>query len=177
MKQAVLYLTNKSNEWTLSAFHALEQSLQGKADVYFAYHQQGDVLPVSLQNIENQFVFTSDILSELGYTPIEEGKLVPGSNHFPLLKFFKENQGYDYYWLVEDDVRFSGEWKEFFGSFASCTSDFLSSVIETKAENPNWYWWTSLKTGNEVIAEEKLLKSFNPIYRLSWRMPCYSFEK
>lgn len=106
MKQAVLYLTNKSNEWTLSAFHALEQSLQGVADVYYAYHQQGDVLPVSLQNIENQFVFTSDILSELGYTPIEEGKLVPGSNHFPLLKFFKENQGYDYYWLVEDDVVF-----------------------------------------------------------------------
>lgn len=167
MKQVVLYLTNKSNEWTLSAFHALEQSLQGVADVYYTYHQQGVVLPVSLQNIENQFVFTSDILSELGYTPIEEGKLVPGSNHFPLLKFFKENQGYDYYWLVEDDVRFSGEWKEFFGSFASCTSDFLSSVIETKAENPNWYWWTSLKTGNAVIAEEKLLKSFNPIYRLS----------
>lgn len=167
MKQAVLYLTTKSNEWTLSSFHALEQSLQGKADVYFAYHQQGDVLPVSLQNIENLFVFTSDVLEELGYTPIERGKLVPGSNHFPLLKFYKENQGYDYYWLVEDDVRFSGEWKDFFGSFASCTSDFLSSVIETKAENPTWYWWTSLKTGNEVIAEEKLLKSFNPIYRLS----------
>ena len=167
MKQAVLYLTNKSNEWTLSAFHALEQSLQGMADVYFAYHQQGDVLPVSLQNIENLFVFTSDVLNELGYTPIEKGKLVPGSNHFPLLKFFKENQCYDYYWLVEDDVRFSGDWKDFFDSFASSTSDFLSSVIETKAENPNRYWWTSLKVGNEVIAEEKLLKSFNPIYRLS----------
>lgn len=167
MKQAVLYITNKSNEWTLSAFHALEQSLQGMADVYFAYHQQGDVLPVSLQNIENLFVFTSDVLNELGYTPIEKGKLVPGSNHFPLLKFFKENQCYDYYWLVEDDVRFSGDWKDFFDSFASSTSDFLSSVIETKAENPTWYWWTSLKTGNEVIAEEKLLKSFNPIYRLS----------
>ena len=167
MKQAVLYLTTKSNEWTLNSFHALEQSLQGMADVYFAYHQQGDVLPVSLQNIENLFVFTSDVLNELGYTPIEKGKLVPGSNHFPLLKFFKENQCYDYYWLVEDDVRFSGEWKDFFGSFASCTSDFLSSVIETKAENLTWYWWTSLKTGNEVIAEEKLLKSFNPIYRLS----------
>ena len=167
MKQAVLYLTNKSNEWTLSAFHALVQSLQGKADVYFAYHQQVDVLPVSLQNIENLFVFTSDVLNELGYTPIEKGKLVPGSNHFPLLKFFKENQCYDYYWLVEDDVRFSGDWKDFFDSFASSTSDFLSSVIETKAENPNWYWWTSLKTGNEVIAEEKLLKAFNPIYRLS----------
>lgn len=167
MKQAVLYLTNKSNEWALSAFHALEQSLQGKADVYFAYHRQGDVLPVALQNIENLFVFTSDVLNELGYTPIEKGKLVPGSNHFPLLKFYKENQGYDYYWLVEDDVRFSGEWKEFFDSFASCTSDFLSSVIETKAENPNWYWWSCLKTGNEAIAVDRLLRSFNPIYRLS----------
>lgn len=167
MKLAVLYLTNKSNEWTLCAFHVLEQSLQGMADVYFAYHQQGDVLPVSLHSVDNLFVFTSDVLNELGYTPIEKGKLVPGSNHFPLLKFYKENQGYDYYWLVEDDVRFSGDWKDFFGSFASSTSDFLSSVIETKAENPNWYWWTSLKAGNEVIVEEKLLKSFNPIYRLS----------
>lgn len=167
MKQAVLYLTNKSNEWTLSAFHALEQSLQGVADVYFAYHQQGDVLPIALQNIENQFVFTSDILSELGYTPIEQGKLVPGSNHFPLLKFFRENLGYDYYWLVEDDVRFSGGWKVFFDSFASSTSDFLSSVIETKAENSDWYWWNCLKTGNETIAEDKLLRAFNPIYRLS----------
>lgn len=63
-------------------------------------------MSVSLQNIENLFVFTSDVLNELGYTPIEKGKLVPGSNHFPLLKFFKENQCYDYYWLVEDDVRF-----------------------------------------------------------------------
>lgn len=160
-------MLTKSNEWTLSAFHALEQSLQGKADVYFAYHRQGDVLPVALQNIENLFVFTLDVLNELGYTPIEKGKLVPGSNHFPLLKFYKENQGYDYYWLVEDDVRFSGEWKEFFDSFASCTSDFLSSVIETKAENPNWYWWSCLKTGNEAIAVDRLLRSFNPIYRLS----------
>ena len=161
------WMLTKSNEWTLSAFHALEQSLQGKADVYFAYHRQGDVLPVALQNIENLFVFTLDVLNELGYTPIEKGKLVPGSNHFPLLKFYKENQGYDYYWLVEDDVRFSGEWKEFFDSFASCTSDFLSSVIETKAENPNWYWWSCLKTGNEAIAVDRLLRSFNPIYRLS----------
>lgn len=167
MKQAVLYLTNKSNEWTLSAFYALEQSLQGMADVYFAYHQQGDVLPVSLHSVDNLFVFTSDVLNELGYTPIEKGKLVPGSNHFPLLKFYKENLGYDYYWLVEDDVRFSGEWKVFFDSFASSTSDFLSSVIETKAENSDWYWWNCLKTGNETIAEDKLLRAFNPIYRLS----------
>lgn len=169
MKQAILFLTTKSNEWTLRVFHALEQSMKDEADVYLAYHQQGEELSGALQNVENLFVFTSDILNDLGYTPIDQGKLVPGSNHFPLLKFFKENLDYDYYWLVEDDVRFSGEWRTFFDSFAFNSSDFLSSFIETKAENPNWYWWPWLKTGAETICEEKLLKSFNPIYRLSYQ--------
>lgn len=167
MKLIILYLTTKSNEWTLNAFRSLEQSMKGDADVYFAYHQQGEALPVSLQEIKNLFTFTSDILHDLGYTPIEESKLVPGSNHFPLMKFFKEHTEYDYYWLVEDDVRFSGDWKSFFDRFALNASDFLSSVIETKAENPNWFWWNYLKTGKETVPEEKLLKSFNPIYRLS----------
>ena len=82
MKQAILFLSNKSNDWTLRAFRTLEQSMQMNADVYFVYHQQGDELPVSLQTIQNLFPFTSSILQNLGYTPIEEGRLVPGSNHF-----------------------------------------------------------------------------------------------
>ena len=167
MKQAILFLSNKSNEWTLRAFRTLEQSMQMDADVYFVYHQQGEELPVSLQSVQNLFSFTSAILQDLGYTPIEEGKLVPGSNHFPLLKFFRERQEYDYYWMVEDDVRFSGEWKVFFDNFATNRADFLASIIETKKENPNWFWWSYLKTENENVSEDKLLKSFNPIYRLS----------
>ena len=167
MKQAILFLSNKSNEWALKAYYALVQSMQMDADVYYVYHQQGEELPVSLQSVPNLFPFTSSILQDLGYTPIEEGKLVPGSNHFPLLKFFKEHQEYDYYWMIEDDVRFSGEWKVFFDSFSANHTDFLSSVIETKKENPNWFWWSYLKTSTENISEDKLLKSFNPIYRLS----------
>ena len=167
MKQAIVFLTNKSNEWTLRTFRTLEQSMQMDADVYFVYHQQGEELPVSLQSILNLFPFTSSILQDLGYTPIEEGRLVPGSNHFPLLKFFKEHQEYDYYWMLEDDVRFNGDWKVFFNNFSTNHADFLASIIETKKENPNWFWWSYLKTENENVSEEQLLKSFNPIYRLS----------
>ena len=167
MKLAIVFLTKKSNDWTLKVYYALEQSMQMDADVYFVYHQQGEELPVSLQSVQNLFTFTSDILQDLSYTPIEEGKLVPGSNHFPLLKFFREHQEYDYYWMVEDDVRFCGEWKVFFDNFSTNHADFLSSIIETKKENPNWFWWSYLKTGNENVSEEQLLKSFNPIYRLS----------
>ena len=167
MKQVILYLTTKTNSWTLKAFWNLEHSMNQDADVYYVYHQQGGILPVSLQNIKHLFTFSSDILFELGYTPIEEGRLVPGSNHFPLLKFFKENSDYDYYWLVEDDVSFSGEWNIFFDSFLKNNADFLSSFIETREENPNWFWWSYLKTANDNVAKDKLLKSFNPICRLS----------
>ena len=69
--------------------------------------------------------------------------------------------------MVEDDVRFSGDWKVFFNNFSTNHADFLASIIESKKENPNWFWWSYLKTENENVSEEQLLKSFNPIYRLS----------
>lgn len=166
MRQAILFLTDKSNEWTLQAFHALEKSMKGDADIYMVYHRQGEVLPHSLNGI-NVFPFSSSILHDMGYQPIAE-TLLPGSNHFPLLKFFRENAGYDYYWLVEDDVRYGGDWKAFFDEFSENCSDFLSAYVERYEENPQWFWWRTLSTDQENETEKaKLLKSFNPIYRLS----------
>ena len=55
MRQAILYLTTKTNDWTLNAFHALELSMVKDTDVYYAYHQQGDILPVPLHNIKHLF--------------------------------------------------------------------------------------------------------------------------
>lgn len=170
MNQAILFLTNKANDWTLQAFHALDDSMKGEADVYLLYHQQGDILPDSLRGIK-VFPFTSSILHDLGYQPIGES-LLPGSNHFPLLKFFQAYHAYDYYWLMEDDVRYSADWKTFFDGFQENRSDFLSSQIEKYEDHPNWYWWDSLKTTQEEVPAIQRVKSFNPIYRLSHQALC-----
>ena len=167
MKQVILFLTTKANEWALNAFYALEQSMQGDADVYLAYHRRGGVVPAALHRIKKLFVFTSDILNDLKYSPIEKDKLDAENNRFPILSFFKEHAEYDYYWLIEDDVRFSGEWKGFFANFASNTADFLTSSIEYKSLDSQEDRWFNLKTGNERLPEKEILKSFNPIYRLS----------
>lgn len=113
--QAILYLSSKSNAWSITAYTALRKV--ASADVFFAYHLRENELPDNLQGLE-VFPFTDSILHDLGYTPIEDS-LLPGSNHFPLLKFYREHPGYDYYWLIEDDVRFSGEWNLFFDALFS----------------------------------------------------------
>lgn len=162
-RQAILYLSTKSNAWSIGAFDAL-QKVEG-ADVFFAYHQMEEELPKVLEGL-NTFCFTNSILHDLGYYPIEES-ILPGSNHFPLLKFYRDHPNYDYYWMVEDDVRCSGEWNDFFKDFSDNSSDFLSAYVTSYQDAPNWYWWYTLETRKEEIPKDKRVKSFNPIYRLS----------
>ena len=39
--------------------------------------------------------------------------LMDGNFHFVMLDFYLKHAGYDYYWLIEYDVRFNGDWKKY----------------------------------------------------------------
>jgi len=80
-----------------------------------------------------------------------------------------DNLHYDYFWMIEDDVCFSGSWDTLFKAYQDDTSDFISTGVYKFEEKPDWYWWFSLKTNNLQIHEKSRIKSFNPIYRLSKR--------
>ena len=85
-KQAVLFLSDKSNQYAMDRFTSLEEVENDKYDVYYLYHNKNNYIPAEIQNIKN-FCFESSILHTLGYVPIKN-ELLPGSNHFPLLYFF-----------------------------------------------------------------------------------------
>lgn len=135
-------------------------------DVFFLYHNCNNSIPKKIKRF-NLFVFTNSILHELGYKALE-GNLTPGNNHFPFLKFYLNNKYYDYYWLVEDDVYFSGEWFHFFNTFNNDESDYITTNIHMFAEESNWYWWHSLKSPI-LLGNNNKVRSFNPLYRLSNR--------
>jgi hypothetical protein len=105
-------------------------------------------------------------LNELGYSPIEE-TIIPGSNHFPVLQFYKDNPGYEHYWNIEYDVYFNGDWNIFFEEFETVNADFISSHIEPFNRRPMWYWWNTLALKTVSVDGINLLKSFNPVYRIS----------
>ena len=87
------------------------------------------------------FTTNCESTNELGYEPIDE-TLIPGSCHFPMLRFYKGHPSYEFYWLLEYDVMYTGNWSTLMDECDKNLSeyDFLSCHIEKFDENKNKYW-------------------------------------
>jgi Protein of unknown function (DUF3405) len=84
----------------------------------------------------------------------------------PLMWYFHENPQYDYYWVMEYDVRFTGEWPHFFRHFAANRSDLLATTIFDYNFRPGWDNWGTLKSPRHIPDQERVRALF-PLYRLS----------
>ncbi|MBE5320740.1 DUF3405 domain-containing protein [Pedobacter sp. MR2016-19] len=167
VNQVVAFLTNKNDIRILGEYNRLKTQITGLSDITMLYHKgQDKPLDSELLNIA-PYVFSDEIYEGLGYQTMRHAEL-DGSNHFPLIKFFRDFPEYDFYWYVEDDVRFLGGWDVFFSYFLNngIDDDFLSSHIRDYEDEPDWYWWSSLKNEQSGI-EKEYIRSFNPIFRIS----------
>jgi hypothetical protein len=84
----------------------------------------------------------------------------------PLMWYFHENPRYDYYWVMEYDVRFTGTWPDFFGHFASNESDLLATTLFDYSFRPDWDNWGTLKSPRRIPDQERVRALF-PLYRVS----------
>lgn len=109
-----------------------------------------------------------DLFRRLPYPPIE-GFGILHHSHFPVLDFFLTHRDYDYYWFIEFDVRYSGDWRSFFTFFEPYTHDFIASHIRSYDEEPLWHWWDTLRHPVKTIGRGECLRSFNVIFRISNR--------
>lgn len=87
--------------------------------------------------------------------------------HFPLLDFYREHGDYDRYWVLEYDVRYSGEWSHFFRSVDTYEFDLMTCHVRRYAMEPRWPWWSSLEHASKSIPHERYVRSFNVIYGMS----------
>ncbi len=165
-RQAILFLSNKTSDSIIGEFKSLASSVGDLADVFFVYHQCSPEIPDVIQEL-NYFAFTNDILHELTFKPLDNHSLLPGSDHFPLFKFYLTHPEYDYYWHIEDDVRFCGEWKTIFEMFKDQDADFIASHLTKIEDDPDWYWWKSLTKKGKAVSLKKALRSFNAMHRIS----------
>jgi hypothetical protein len=172
--QAFLILSDKSTDELVDFYELIDKSTRFMGDSLLMYHQKDEKMPSKLEHI-NTFSFTDDLITQSNYFPIGFS-LVPGNNHFPLISFFLQNPGYSCYWCIEDDVFFSGDWKEFFRSVNYIDSDFISSHVHFSKNDPGWFWWKSLAHPYQVIPFEQRVRSFNPIYRISREAVAYIHE-
>jgi Protein of unknown function (DUF3405) len=163
-QQVLLFLTHQLDETTIAEYHKISQAVTPDDPTYLLFHSQPDNGPT--QPFSGGLnPFTDEDLDALGY-PMFRTTIVPGSGHFPLINFARQHPDYDYYWIIEYDVRFSGNWRIFFDHFKNCQADFLTSHIRNFVAEPKWHWWQLEHPEKEIPLQDRF-RSFNPIYRMS----------
>lgn len=168
---AVLFVSHLINERYLERYLKLYNNLKGQYDVYWLFQTDNGISDFTLREHDiNVAGFTLDNLNELHYSPIGE-HIIPGSVHFIIEHFYHMHPEYDYYWIIEYDVVFTGDWAYFIGEFTKSDADMIASYIEFRCEqNANWKWWDSLTfAANDKADIKRHVKAFTPIYRISNR--------
>jgi hypothetical protein len=90
-----------------------------------------------------------------------------GSAHLPLLDFFGTHNDFQNYWVVEYDVRYTGDWSGLFREFGEVRADFVTTHIRSRDEEPYWAWWGSFRRGDRTFKRRDCWRSFNVFYRIS----------
>ena len=170
MREVVLFLCHFVNKEMLMRFAKLQDDLSDYCDVYWVFQTDNGSDDAELRNRGIRiFDFSfNEMKISLGYTPIVN-RLIPGSLHFVTECFFHKYLDYDYYWLVEYDAVFTGNWTDLIAAFTTCDADLITSYIrEYKENNEKSTWLSSLKfmsSNGEQI--ERYIMSFNPVCRMS----------
>ena len=175
-RQAILYLNHVVNKSLWRGYKRLEGECSGLADVYYVLNLNSDNVPL---DAEDTFPITPALRATLGHpsragnvgwwmdtAPSYTGIIQSGVDQ-GILAFRQSKPEYDYYWIVENDVEFSGRWSELFRAFSDNTSDLLCTSMHRPETNPTWDWWKSL-----VWMEEKkpeLVRCMFPFARFSAR--------
>lgn len=96
------------------------------------------------------------------------GTFWPRNIDLPLLWFFQRNPEYEFYWLMEYDVRFTGHWMQFFQHFAASRSDLLATTLFDYSFRPDWDNWNTLQSPRPIPEPERV-RALLSLYRLSNR--------
>jgi hypothetical protein len=92
-----------------------------------------------------------------------------GNADLPLLLFFRRFPHYEHYWVVEYDVRYSGNWESLFGTFDSSSSALVGTTLKRRDQCPHWSHWRALHLPTVEIEPSRWIRGFFPIYRMTRR--------
>ena len=180
----ILFQTHILSKDILREFQNISNETEEFCDAYLLCDDTNINIPQKVKNYRHICINKKD-LSEFNYPIVKDEKRkteVPipeafnlSHNKLSILKYFLENKGYDYYWYIEYDVRYSGKWSHFFNCFKKNEKDLLISYLRFYEEEPNWSHWY-LNHPELTIPKSELIRCFNPIIRFSNKALTYLHE-
>lgn len=152
--------------WSPELGAEFESLLRVDADVWLLLDARTPGASALSARFARHHLFDQSLLSVSPYPQFQGGTFL-NHIHFAVLDFFRSKPTYDRYWLVESDVRYSGDWNGFFSSVKAYDHDLITSHIRRHAQEPRWPWWHTLHHPSKDIAREKYVRSFNVLHSLS----------
>jgi hypothetical protein len=104
-----------------------------------------------------------------GFPTEFEQQVIWHNPEYPVMLFYLQNREFDYYYSIEYDVSFNGDWSDFFKACEDSTADFLACNLRDKATNDiaiENYW----DLINFECEEEQKFAAFGAIQRYSNEM-------
>jgi hypothetical protein len=130
---------------------------------------QSGVRRVVLDGIEfEHHVYGPDAMESLGY-PLKGAarpfKLIPGNCDLPPLLFRRQQPQYEQYWVVEDDVEYSGEIHSLFAGLERRTGDLLAAHLARGYAA--WTYASMLRATDPAVTPASSWLVFLTFYRIS----------
>ena len=189
-KSVILFMTHFCSRHVLKEYLDIKARCSPRYDVILLCEtSQADFQKVALNSSVSPFYFDFKAYRSLGYRNWQSHRwkkegIVPGNLDFLVLGYFLENRHYDYYWVVEYDVRFTGKWDRFFDNYLDSNVDLLTTTLRRYKEDPSWFWWfsvsspdnTSDSSSGSFLTKSELIACFMPVARLS-RKACIFLDR
>ncbi len=84
-----------------------------------------------------------------------------------IMRFFRGNPNYDFYWVLEYDVRYTGDWGDLFSELVGSNAALLCTHLVSQRGSPEWMHWKSFVSADGSVKEPDLIRAFLPFTRLS----------
>jgi hypothetical protein len=168
-RHVVLYRAHRINDAVRREVRILQEQLPD-CDVvvagYSNHKQDVSSLPPGVEFV----LYDRNALEALEY-PVKLGHVnwdsTTGHNDLPILRFYRDRPDYEYYWIIEYDVRYTGDWAILFNDLNLSNADLLGTNVMDFDESPYWAWWSKTELPPSIVPMESRLKIFAPFMRLS----------
>ena len=162
---AVLFFSHVFDRISLSRLEQLRKETEDIASFFVL--TDNAAAPLDKCNANFHVFNFQELLEE--YPAALGNAVIPGNTHLAIIDFFNAHPNFEHYWIVEYDVHFSGNWRDFFSAFKDSQADLICSHLRRYRDEPRWNWWSSFSLPRGGVDKEQFLRSFLPIQRLSKR--------
>jgi hypothetical protein len=183
-KTAILILTHFVNAHIIALFDRLRTQAPDGHDVFLAINcEKGPLSPPTGSDAVGEALFLCNSASLLALAYPEKCKpegwtgrgwtTNPGNADLITLAFYRTHPDYAYYWGVEYDVHYQGDWGFFLRRFAASDADVLGTSLYKASDTPeNILMPFFVMPGGQEPELDESVHGFFPLFRVSNRAAC-----